>query len=383
MGEETEYVFDVQDCFRHGRGRDFRLGCRFLLHAGAAYPPYQLDVGGMGGPRPEDLGPERRAEQGQVADQVEGFVPARLVVEPQGPGAHDSVLADHHPVLHAEEVLQLVQFLLGQVHVGDDDRTLQAAALDQSPFAQDFDVTQEGPGPRGREIGDEFVFQRVEHRVLAGEVGFLVIDHVGEMEIVGGHDDEFLQQAVFPFRVKHRVIQLQVFPGSVLFDDTGFQQRGYEGHRTAVANRRLRTVEFDSEVVHAQSRHGGQDVFDGVYPDAVARQVRPPGRVYHVIDIGRDFHPVGMVDTNKPDPVVDGTRLERQRRFPSGMQTDPLHGRGGFYGTLMLAHLNAAFSLVPVFTSARKRLLPLSGAIVASYPVPRVDRNPIRGLPVT
>ena len=300
----------------------------------------------MGGPRAEYLRPERRSEQGQIADQVEGLVPAGFVVEPQRLGAHDPVLADHHPVLHAEQVFQLVQFFVGQVHVRDDHRAFQAAPLDQSPFAQGLHVTQEGPRPRRGELGDELVLKRIEHGVLAGQVGFLVVDHVGQMEIVGGHDDEFLQQAVLPFRIQHGVVQFQVFPGSVLFDDARFDQRVHEGNGAAVADRRLVPVEFDPDIVQAQARDGGQDVLHGVNPDAVPREVRPPGRIDHVVYVRRDFQIVGMVDTHEPDPDVHGTRLERYRCPPPGMQADALDGRRGLYRMLAFEHVPLLFSFV-------------------------------------
>ncbi len=86
---------------------------------------YQLCVQGMAGFVGLNAGKQRAAYQRQIADQVERFVSAKLVGEPQG--------AVHNPAFV------------------EDNGVVERAATNQSHSAQTFEILHEAKRSRGRQ----------------------------------------------------------------------------------------------------------------------------------------------------------------------------------------------------------------------------------------
>ena len=107
----------------------------------------------------------------------------------------------------------------------------------------------------------------------------------------------------------------------------GFVNQVEERRRAAVHDRHLGRVQLDDDVVDADADERGEQMFDGVDVDRVARETGGELDAADVFDCGRNLEAaeIGAPETNAG---VSRCGLERQRDLVAGMETDACAGDG-------------------------------------------------------
>ncbi len=248
-------------------------------------------MAGLGG---DDVGLEPEGEEGEVADDVEDFVPDEFVGVTEGFAGNQGVTFD-------------------------DDGVLEAAALDEALVHEGLDFLVEDEGAGLAEVFGEFggVFFPVEE---LGEVAGVVGVGAGDLEAVVGPGGDV--GAVLALD-EDGLAELVEADGGVLFLEAGLGDGIDVEGAAAVADGGLVGVELDEGVIDAGAAQAGEDVLDGVDLDAALAEGGGALGLADEIDVDGDGGLVGEVDPLEEVAGIGAGGTDGQGDLVPGVEGGP------------------------------------------------------------
>ena len=237
---------------------------------------------------------DRRADQIEVADQVENLVPDELVLVAQSAVVKDALAADH-------------------------DGVVERAAQRQAHRAQLVDLLQEaeGAGP-----GNVLLVARrgdLERPILPRHHRAVEIDLEIDRKTPARH-----HRGGAP-RVRHRDLleDLEGAARCVLRGGPGALDEEDEGRGAAVHDRHFRSAQFDDGVVDGAAGQRGHQVLDGARFDVVVTdQGRAQGGFDDVRPGRRDLGTVHRAVAAEPNAGIRFGRMQGHVDLDATMETD-------------------------------------------------------------
>ena len=192
------------------------------------------DVHGVSGALGDDVTEEGLADEGEVADQVEGFVAAALVGEAKSAGVEDG-------------------------SVIEADRAVERCAADESHVAHLVELVFEAEGAGGGDVACVDFGGNFKLELLAANEGVVEEDVAGEDEAVGGEDGDSFSVAFDG----DRAADVEVAAAAAVSADAGVEDHVDEGLSAAVEDGDFEVVDFDEDVVDPHAIEGTEKVFGG------------------------------------------------------------------------------------------------------------------------
>jgi len=271
----------------------------------------------------ENLGLDRHAEKGYVAEQVKQLVPCRFIGEAQFPVVQYAVFSGcEFGASNAEFFGKRFEFIFLHGFIDNDDRVVDISALDDSLICQRFHFAQKTECPAWREVLHELFLEIEKSGMLRAESGIFIIDHNRHPEAVQRQGNNI--DAVFRVVIFYGFIDDQIVFRFILLDDSGAQKPFCKRQRTSVHDRRFGTAHFNPAIVDLQSVKGGKNMFGRMNFHVVDGNGCPPEDIDDVFNQGGNFRLVFKVGTYKTVSVIDRSRFEGDDAFLSGMQSRAL-----------------------------------------------------------
>ena len=210
-----------------GRGGVF-LGGDFPGRGVGEETAYKLGVERVAGFASFDAAEEGKADEGEVADEIESFVAAEFVGIAEG--------AVHHAVF------------------GEDDGVIERAAADQAHGAERLDIgfEAEGAGP-GKNLAERVGIDE-EFDLLLADEGMRKVDVTTDAKFVGGIDAD----AATVFDDFDRFEDAEVAAFAAKAAEAGLVQELEKRLGGTVEDRDFNVVEVDEDVVDAVGIGGGE-----------------------------------------------------------------------------------------------------------------------------
>src|SRR6267378_1205110 len=245
---------------------------------------------GMSGAVGYDASDNLPAQQRQIADQVERFVPDKLIGKTQRAVLH-SVFRDHDDVLFR-------------------------SAANQSQVLHGFGLVQKSEGPGRRELPAIKIAGKIDlERLLADgrREADLVAHRVSIRRI---RADKFVA-------VPHLDLadDLQIRPLPALHSESGGGDHVNEGLRASVENRKLKVIELHNRVVESDADKGREQMFGGGNQHAFFLQAGGVADFGDVASDGFDFKIV-KVDPPEDNACSRSGRTNLHRHRSTAMQSN-------------------------------------------------------------
>jgi len=253
----------------------------------------ELGVKGVAGFEGFDAAEEWKANEGEVADEVEGFVAAELIGIAEG-AVHDAVF-------------------------GEDDGVIEGAATDQAHGPERLDIGFEAEGAGAREnLAEGFAIYEQFDLLLADE-RMRKINVAADSKFVGGIDGN----AAAVFDDFDRLENFKVAALSTEAAEAGLIKELEEGLGGTVENGDFDVVEVNKDVVYAVGIGGGEKVLGGGEQDALLHKAGGIADASDVVAMGFDGEVV-KIDAAENDPGVRRSGEETKVRVDTGVETHTL-----------------------------------------------------------
>jgi hypothetical protein len=206
-----------------------------------------------------DAAEERKADEGEVADEVESFVSAEFIGIAEG-AVHDAVFREN-------------------------DGVIERAAADEAHGAERLDIGFKAEGAGAREnLAEGFAINEQFNLLLADErVG--KIDIAADAELVGRKDGD----AAAIFDDFDGLENFKVAAFSTEAAETGLIKELEEGLGGTVENGDFDVVEVNKDVVDAVGIGCGQKVFGGGEQDALLHKAGGIADTGNIVAVGFDW----------------------------------------------------------------------------------------------
>jgi hypothetical protein len=258
-----------------------------------------LGVEGVSGFAGFDAAEEREADEGEIADEIEGFVAAEFVGIAEG--------TVHHAVF------------------GEDDGVVKRAATDQAHGAERLDIGFEAEGAGAGENLAKGIGIDEEFDLLLADEGMGEIDVTANTEFVGGIDAD--AAAVFDDFDRFENAEVAAFAAKAA--EAGLIEKLEERFGGTVEDGDFDVVEVDENVVDAVGIGGSEKVLSGGKQDALLHEAGGVADAGDVVAVSFDVEIV-EVDAAEDDAGIRGSGLKTEFGVNAGMETDAL----GFYGAV-------------------------------------------------
>ena len=261
-----------------------------------------------------ELPEDRRARKRQIANGVEHLVAHEFVAEAQALRIDDA-------------------------GVRNGDRILERCAQRESRLPQPLDVGEEAESARARQFAAEG--RRIEPQRLAlmadGGVVEVDLDVEGQAALAGRQFGE----CAAPLHA-HGLENFDMPALRRQHGQTRLVDRGDEGGRRAVENRRFRPVDLHQSIVDAQTGQSRHGVFDGRNRIAAAEPYRRAefGRDDARPEGGRD-RLGGEIGAHEDDARIGFRRMQRDTRGLGGMDAKAVERNGRGKSGLQLPGVSA------------------------------------------
>lgn len=243
---------------------------------------------------------ERKADEGQVADEVKGFVAAKFVRVAEG-AVHDAVL-------------------------GQDDRVVEGAAAYETHSAERFDIGFEAEGAGAGENLAEGVWIDEQFDLLLANERMGEVYVAADAELVGGIDAD--AAAVFDDFDWFEDASVTAFAAeaanSCLIEEL---QEWFGG---TVEDGNFDVVEVDKDVVDAVGIGSSKEVFGGGEQDALLHEAGGIADAGDVVAVGFNREIV-EVNAAEDDASVGRSGLKAEFRVNAGVKTHTLDFYGAIY----------------------------------------------------
>jgi hypothetical protein len=259
----------------------------------------ELGVQGVAGFACFDSAEEWQADEGEVADQVEGFVAAELVGVAEGT-VHDAVL-------------------------GEDDGVIERAAADQAHGPERLDIGFETEGACAGENLAEGIGIDEQFDLLLADEGMGEIDVAADPEFVGGIDAD----AAAVFDDFDRLEDAKVTAFAAKATEAGLIEELKERFGGTVEDGDFNVVDIDEDVVDAVGVGGGEKVLGGGEKDALFHEAGGVADAGDIVAVSFDGEIV-EVDAAEDDAGIWGSGLKAKL----GMDTRVEAHAFGFHGTM-------------------------------------------------
>jgi hypothetical protein len=176
---------------------------------------------------------EREADEGEVADQVEGLVAAKLVGVAEG--------AIHYAIL------------------GEDDCVVEGAAADEAHGAERFDIGFEAEGAGTRKQLAEGVGIDEQFDLLLADEGMREVYVAADAEFIGGIDGD--AAAVFDDFDRFKDAEVTALAAEAA--EARLIEELKERFGGTIEDGNFDVVQVDKDVVDAVRIGGGEEVFGG------------------------------------------------------------------------------------------------------------------------
>jgi hypothetical protein len=247
-----------------------------------------LGVEGMAGFAGFDAGEEGEANEGEVADEVEGFVAAEFI------GVAERAV--HHAVF------------------GEDDCVIKRAAADQAHGTERFDIGFEAEGARPGENLAERLWIDEQFDLLLADEGMGKIDVTANAEFVGGINGD----AAAVFDDFNGLEDTEVAAFAAKAAETGLIEELKERLGRTVEDGDFDVVEVDENVVDAVGVGGGEKMLGGGEQNALLHEAGGVADAGNVMAVGFDGEIV-EVDAAKNDPGIRGSGLKTEFSVNAGV----------------------------------------------------------------
>jgi hypothetical protein len=283
-----------------GRLADSRGG----VFAGGNFPG-----GGVGEEAADELGmqgvagfagfnaPEEwKADEGEVADEIEGFVAAEFIGIAER-AVHDAVLCE-------------------------DDGVIEGAAADEAHGAEGLDIGFEAKGAGAGENLAERIGIDEKFDLLLADLWVGKIDVAADPEFVGGMDGN----AAAIFDDFDGLEDAEVASLATKAAEAGLIEELEKGFGGTIEDGDFDIVDIDENVVDAIGIGGGEEVLGGGKKDALLHEAGGVADASNVVAVGFNGEVV-EVNAAKNDAGVRRRRLKTKLRVDAGVETHTL----GFY----------------------------------------------------
>jgi len=236
---------------------------------------------------------QRQAHEREVANQVQRFVAAKFVVEPQW--------AIHHTI------------------VGQHNRVIERTAANQPHGPKRFNFPFETEGTRPRQQLAKAFLTDVHFELLLANEGMGEIHEALHMKFGGGVD----ANAPAIFDDFERLQDFQVTPPFAQTARAGLLEHLHEWLGRAIEDGHLDGVNIDKHIVYAAGVDRCQKMLSGGQEDALFHQA---GGVADAGDVfpARLDDEIVQVRTSKHDAGIGRCRNQADMAKDSGMETDAL-----------------------------------------------------------
>jgi hypothetical protein len=260
---------------------------------------YELGVEGVASFAGFDAAEERKADEGEVADKVEGLVAAELIRIAEGT-VHDAVF-------------------------GEDDGIIEGAAADEAHRAEWFNIGFEAESAgAGENLAERMgIYEYFDFLLADQRVG--KIDVAADMEFVGGMNGD--ATAVFDDfdRFEDAEIASLAAKAAKACSIEELQER----LGGTIEDGDFDVVDVDENVVDAVGIGGGEKVFGGGEQDTLLHEAGGVANASDVVAVGFDGEIV-EVHAAEDNPCVWRSGLKPELGVDAGVETHTL----GFYGTM-------------------------------------------------
>ena len=225
----------------------------------------------------DDVGVEPRAEEREIAEDIEDLVASELVWEAQ-------IVVNHSPVGSYDE----------GVCVG--------SAFPDSLSSEGFGLRfGEKCSCRSNLACEAGIFED-EGEVLAGQAFRFVVEVIGDDKVVVGlrHGNK----ACVSLRDEERFVDGEYGSLGVLLDDAGVGQESSKRFGAAVNAGELLRVKLNEEIVNLQSEGGREQVFDCLYGGLPTLQTCSSRTTVDTLGTGTDRGVSGEVPSDEEDSLV-------------------------------------------------------------------------------
>jgi len=223
-----------------------------------------------------DAAEEREADEGEVADEIEGLVAAKFVRVTEG--------AVHHAVF------------------GENDGVIEGAAADETHGAERLDIGFETEGAGAGKNLAEGVGIDEQFDLLLADEGMGEIDVTADAEFVGGINAD----AAAVFDDFDGLEDAKVAAFSAKAAEAGLIEQLKERFGGTVEDGNFDVVEIDENVVDSVGVGGGEKMFGGGKQDALLHEAGGVADAGDVVAMGFDWEIV-EVDAAEDDPGVRGS----------------------------------------------------------------------------
>jgi hypothetical protein len=240
-----------------------------------------------------DSAEEREADEGKVADEVEGFVAAEFVGVAEG-AVHDAFFGEH-------------------------DGVLERAAADQAHGAERLDIGFEAEGAGAGENLAEGIGIDEQFDLLLADERMGEVNVAADAKFIGGIDGD--TAAVFDDFDRFQDAKVAALAAKAA--EAGLIEELKERFGGTVQDGNFDVVEIDKDVVNAVRIGGGEEVFGGGKQDALFHEAGGIADAGDVVAVGFDGEIV-EVDAAEDDAGIRGSGLKAKSGVNAGMETDAL-----------------------------------------------------------
>lgn len=282
----------------------------------------------------QDLPLQRCADQGKIADQIQQFMPCRLISVAKVDVVENAFFGnfDIGLVKQCGKALQL-----GRRHlaVHDDDRIADVAALDQACICQCFKLMQKAKSAAISKFSSE-VFNVEQRRMLASQHRRIVVNHHRYPEII--HRQSGQIHLSIAFVVVDGLINNKKFAVGLLLMQAGAQECLNEIDARAVHDRGLGPIKIDEAIVDLQTRKRCECMLDGMHTCAIGLYRRTALGINYIVHICGHKWRSRHVNSAKNISVIFRRRIEGHRCGLPGMEPNARHGDRLLNRMLLFVH---------------------------------------------
>jgi len=259
----------------------------------------KLGMEGVAGFASFDAAEEWKADEGEVADEVEGFVAAELIRIAER-AVHDAV-------------------------PGKNDGVIEGAAADETHGAEGLDIGFEAKGAGAGENLAERVGIYKQFDLLLADLWMGKIDVAADAEFVGGMDGN----ATAVFDDFDGLEDAEIASLAAKAAEAGSIEKLEKGLCGTIENGDFDVVDVDEDVVDAVGIGGSEKVLGGGKEDALLHKAGGVADASDVVAVGFDGEVV-KVNATENDAGVWRSRLKTELGMDSCVETHTL----GFYRTM-------------------------------------------------
>ncbi len=249
-------------------------------------------------PRPhrDDMRLQRNPEQENVADNIQNFVPDKLVLKPQRLLRQNLVPPQNH-------------------------RVLQTPAPNLPQLQQLLDLLVHRKRPRRRDLPHIRIRIDLQRKMLRMNSPVIRRSARNLQRVARQRHDRRI-----PPDDRHRRIHLEILPLLLLLHRLRLQNQLHKRPRRTIQNRRLARVHLDDRVVDRATMQRAQHMFHRMNLRVTRRNRRAANQFRNEIDVRPNLRLPVKIDPAKHDPRVHRGGLERQMHLVARMERLSLDG---------------------------------------------------------